>query len=155
MPKQNWKEWWLHNAFLVTVILKGVDGLLEIGLGLLLMFTDEFSDAVFVLIRSGLVDDPNGYFGSHLRALANQSHEAFLIGGIYLVVHGAVKVFISGTLWRDYAWAYPAALALLGLFIFYELIHVLHSGSIPYMCLALFDIVMFALVGYEYKYRQH
>lgn len=145
----------IHVLFLLAVILKGLDGLLEIVLGLLLMFTDEFSDVVYFLTRDALIDDPDNYFATHLRAFANMSHEAFFIGGLYLVGHGAVKAFISGTLWRNYAWAYPAAMALLGLFILYELIHVVQTYSIPFMILALFDATMLWLVWYEYKKWPH
>lgn len=141
--------------FLLTVVLKGLDGLLEIVLGSLLIFTDAFSDVVFALTRDALIDDPDNYFATHLRAFASQSHEAFVIGGLYLIAHGMLKLFISGTLWRNYAWAYPAAMVFLSLFIFYELIRVAQSGSIPFMCLAAFDIFMLWLVIYEYKKWPH
>lgn len=149
------KETWIHDAFLVTVFLKGIDGILEIVLGLLLIFTDEFSDIVFFLTRDAIIDDPNNYFAMHLRAFASQSHEVFIIGGLYLVVHGIVKVFIAGSLWRNYSWAYPAAIVLLALFIFYELIHIFRTGSVPFMGLAVFDIAMLWLVGYEYRHSPH
>lgn len=144
------KERGIHDAFLFTVVVKGVDGLLEIVLGLLLMFTDTFSDTVFFLTRDAIIDDPDNYFATHLRAFASQSHHVFVIGGLYLVAHGTLKAFISGALWRNYSWAYPAGIAVLGLFIFYEIIGVLARGSIPLMCLAAFDILMLWLVGYEY-----
>ena len=155
MTRSSLKERRIHGAFLITVVLKGLDGLLEIVLGLLLIFTDEFSDVVFFLTRNAIIDDPNNFFATHLRALASQSHEAFIIGGLYLIAHGAVKVFISGSLWRNYVWAYPTAMVIIGLFIFYELIHIFRTGSVPFMCLAVFDIAMFWLVGYEYKHSSH
>ena len=152
---RNLKERSIHRIFLVTVFLKGLDGLLEIALGLLLIFTDEFSDVVFFLTRDAIIDDPNSFFATHLRAFASQSHEAFVIGGLYLVAHGMLKTFISGSLWRNYVWAYPVALVFLGLFIFYEVIHVARTASIPFMILAAFDILMFWLVAYEYKKWPH
>lgn len=149
------KEKGLHDAFLVAVVLKGLDGLLEIVLGFLLIFTDTFSHTVFFLTRDALIDDPDNYFATHLRAFASQSHEAFVIGGLYLIAHGAVKTFISGSLWRNYSWAYPAAMVFFSLFIFYEVIHVARTGSIPFMCLAAFDILMLWLVGREYMREPH
>ena len=145
----------IHTLFLIAVLLKGLDGILEIGLGFLLMFTDTFSEVVFFLTRNELIEDPNNFFATHLRAFASQSHEAFFIGGLYLVAHGVLKAFISGTLWRNYAWAYPAAMMFLAVFIVYELIRILQTGSIPLMCLALFDVIMLGLVAYEYKRWPH
>ena len=151
MKKFSLKDRGFHDAFLITVVIKGVDGVLEIGLGFLLMFTDTFSNVVFFLTNDALIDDPDNYFATHLRSLASQSHHAFVIGGLYLVAHGILKAFISASLWKNYSWAYPAAMALLGLFIFYEIIQVLARGSIPLMCLAAFDIAMLWLVSREYR----
>lgn len=153
--KMSFKERGFYDAFLITVIIKGVDGLLEIVLGLLLMFTDTFSALVFFLTNDAIIDDPDNYFASHLRAFASQSHHAFVIGGLYLVAHGVLKTFISASLWRNYSWAYPAAIAILGLFICYELINIFAHGSIPLMCLAAFDIAMLWLVGREYRKHAH
>jgi uncharacterized membrane protein len=145
----------IHFLFLLAIVLKGLNGLLEIGLGLLLMFTDTFSNVVFFLTRDAIIDDPDNYFATHLRAFASQSHEAFFIGGLYLVAHGSVKVFIAGTLWRNYSWAYPAAMAILALFILYEAIYVIQTYSIPFFLLSLFDVVMLWLVSHEYKKWPH
>ena len=149
------KERWIYDAFLITVIIKGLDGLLEVIVGLLLIFTDTFSEVVFFLTRNEIIDDPNNYFATHLRAFASQSHQAFVVGGMYLVVHGILKAFISGSLWRNYAWAYPAAMTLLSLFISYEVIRIGQTGSIPLIGLAIFDVIMLGLVGHEYKKLPH
>lgn len=149
------REKWIYDAFIVTVVLKGIDGLLEIVLGFVLIFTDAFSDVVFFLTRYALIDDPDNYFATHLRAFAMQSHKAFVIGGLYLIAHGILKSFISGSLWRNYSWAYPVAMVILGIFIFYEVVHVALTGSIPFICLAIFDVVMFSLVAHEYKWMKH
>lgn len=155
MPPTTLKERGFHDLFLVMVVLKGLDGLLEIALGFLLIFTDTFSDVVFFLTKYALIEDPDNYFATHLRAFASQSHEVFVIGGLYLIAHGLLKCFISGALWRNYSWAYPVAMVVLGLFIFYEIIGVFARDSIPLMCLAVFDIVMLYLVGREYRRTSH
>jgi len=155
MARLSFRERRIHDVFLVVVLLKGLDGLIEMALGFLLIFTDEFSDVVFFLTRDAVIDDPNNFFATHLRAFASQSHEAFVIGGLYLVAHGFLKLFISGSLWRNYIWAYPAAMVFLGLFIFYEVIRIAQTGSVPFICLAIFDILMLWLVIHEYKKIPH
>jgi uncharacterized membrane protein len=154
MPAEKTTERGIHVAFLLAIVLKGLDGLLEIVLGLILIFTDEFSDVAFFL-SNNFIDDPNNFFATHLRAFASQSHEAFVIGGLYLIAHGLVKSFISGSLLRNYSWAYPAAIALLALFICYEIIRVAFTGSISLTLFAIFDIVTVWLIAYEYRKLPH
>ena len=158
MPRLSFKERGIHEAFLLTVVLKGLDGILEVVLGILLTFTtftDTVSNTVFFLTQNEIIEDPDDFFATHLRAFASQSHEAFLLGGLYLVAHGLVKAFLSGALWRNYAWAYPAAMAFLGLFILFQLISISVTGSIPLILLTLFDIAMFWLVFHEYRHWPH
>jgi uncharacterized membrane protein len=150
------RERGIHEAFLVAVFIKGIDGLLEIVLGILLIFTNTVSHVILALIRNELIEDPDDFFATHLRAFANQSHEVFLLGGLYLVAHGLVKAFLSGALWRNYLWAYPAALAFLGMFILFQLIRIIQTDSLPLIFLTIFDIVMFWLVAHEYmRHPQH
>jgi uncharacterized membrane protein len=155
MQLKQWEDIGIHDAFLIAVVLKGLDGLLEVVLGFILMFTDEVRDIVIFLTGYAIIGDPNNYIASHLHALANAPQEVYIIGGAYLIAHGILKSFIAGTLWRNYSWAYPAALIFLGAFILYEFIGIAERGSVPLMCLAVFDILMFALVGYEYKRSPH
>jgi uncharacterized membrane protein len=153
--KLNWKERSIHDAFLVTVFIKGIDGILEIVLGVLLIFTNTISTLILSLVHNELIEDPDDFFATHLRAIANQSHEAFVLGGLYLVAHGLVKTFLSGALWRNYLWAYPAAMAFLGMFILYQLIRIIQTGSLPLILLTAFDIFMLWLVAHEYMRYPH
>ena len=153
-PKfQNWKDRLFHDAFLVTVVVKGLDGILGIIFGFVLIYTDSVSDIIFFLTRNEIVEDPDNYFATHLRAFAAQSHEAFLIGGLYLIAHGLVKSFISISLWRSFVWAYPAAMAILSFFILGQLIRISQTGSLPLIIITLFDVVMLALVLREYLHH--
>ncbi|HTR18466.1 MAG TPA: DUF2127 domain-containing protein [Candidatus Paceibacterota bacterium] len=157
MPS-NFKEKRIHDAFLLTVVIKGLDGVLEVALGALLTFTPfttTLASAAFFLTRNEIVEDPDSFFATHLRALASQSHEAFVLGGLYLIAHGLVKTFLSVSLWRNYTWAYPAAMAFLGLFILFQIIRISVTGSIPLILLTFFDIGMFWLVWHEYKKWPH
>jgi len=151
MQPFNLKERSIRDAFYVTIFIKGFDGVIEIALGLVLMFTNSLSDLIFFLTRNEIIDDPNDFFTTHLRAFASQSHEAFVLGGLYLIAHGAVKTFLCASLWRGYPWAYPAAMAFLGLFILFQLIRISVTGSIPLILLTLFDVGVFWLVYHEYK----
>jgi len=151
MPPQDLKEKRIHEAFLFTVIVKGFDGILEAGLGAVLIFTNTVTSTIFFLTHDAIIEDPDNFFATHLRAFASQSHEAFVLGGLYLIAHGVVKAFLSITLWRNYIWAYPAAMAFLGLFILFQLIRISVTGSIPFILLTIFDIAMFWLVFHEYR----
>lgn len=149
------KDRWFHDAFLLAVVLKGLGGVIEIAAGCILVFTDEFSDIAFFLARNQLIQDPEDHLASHLRQFASLSHEAFVFAGAYLIAHGLLKLFISGALWRNYAWAYPVAIVFLLLFIFYEVVRIAQTDFLPLICLAVFDIIMLSLVAHEYKRQPH
>lgn len=155
-PKPTPADRGIHDVFLIAIFLKAVDGIFQTILGILLLFfSDTASGFVLWLVRDALVDDPDNFFLTHVRAIVMQPHHAYVFGGLYMIAHGAAKAFVAGALLRNYAWAYPVAIAFFGLFIFYEFMHIAATGSIPFMLLALFDIVTLWLVIYDYRHMRH
>ena len=141
----------IHTVFEVAIVLKGLNALLEIGLGVLLLFTNVVNDIVIALAQKEFIEDPNGFFARHLNALAPLSPRAQLFGALYLLSHGIVKVFLMAGLWRNKLWAYPATITVLILFILYQLIRFLGTHSPWLIYLSIFDVVVVWLVWHEYK----
>ena len=69
----------------------------------------------------------------------------------YLLSHGIVKLFLVAGLLRNKAWAYPASLAVLGLFIAYQLYRLTFAFSIALVLLTVFDFVVIWLIWHEYR----
>ena len=140
----------IHQAFEIGVALKGLNALLEIVLGSALFFFD-VTRIVQTLIKNELLDDPNDFLATHLQPYAHISPEAQVFAALYLLSHGVVKIVLVGGLLRSKLWAYPASLAVLTLFILYQVIRFFSTHSIWLVLLTIFDLVIIWLVWEEYQ----
>lgn len=147
-PAQEEKE--IREIFVVGITLKAVGAFFETVLGLLLMFTNVVTSIVFFLMRWSLVDDPDNYFISHLHSLATLSAHAQFLGGVYLLSHGIVKLFLMIAVLLNKVWAYPASIGVLALFMIYEIVRYVQTFSVPTGLLFLFDGIIVILLAHEY-----
>ena len=74
----------------------------------------------------------------------------------YLLSHGVVKLFLVGALLKNKPWAYPASLAVLELFIAYQVYRFTYTQSMGLVVLTVFDLFVMCLVWHEYRLiRRH
>jgi len=151
------KEKSIHEIFLVSLILKGLGSILEIGGGLLFLFTGKITDALSSLAQAELLENPNDFVGNQIQHwLPYWTGHAQTFGAIYLLSHGIVKTFLVAGLLRNKAWAYPATLTVLGLFIIYQLYRLTFGYSLFLIGLTVFDIFLIILTWHEYQLvRKH
>ena len=145
----------LDDTFDVSVILKGLDGLLEAvgGLILLLVSPSTMSHLARTLTQHELSQDPHDFIARHLRdATANLSHSRGF-AAIYLISHGVVKIVLVVALLRNKRWAYPATLVFLGAYILYQTYRIAYRPSVGLVLLTLFDLLIVWLVQREYRMR--
>lgn len=152
-PIAELKEKGLHEAFEITVVLKGIGALLETVLGLVLSYSSSAVDLVRALAENELLDDPNDFLTTHFGSLLNPTPETQHFGGLYLLSHGVVKLVLVGGLLRNKLWAYPASLAVFALFIVYQLVRYMRTHSIWLLLLTVLDLVVMWLIWHEYKMR--
>lgn len=147
-----------HRAFQVSIVLKGLDGLLELagGLALLLMSQPTIRAIVGWLTREELVEDPDDFFANHLVHMAQYlSLGTKHFAGIYLVAHGIVKMGLVGGLLRGLRWSYPAALVFLTVFIGYQIDRLVRLPSLVLFALTAIDVVVIGLIWHEWqRHRQ-
>lgn len=144
-------EYRIHQLFEVGVLLKGLNAVVETGLGLLLFFVD-VRGIVETFINNELIDDPNDYLATHLQSFTDKlSPGAELYSALYLLSHGIVKGFLVWGLLREKIWAYPASMAVLVLFIIYQVVKFLENHSIGLALLTAFDLVILWLIWHEYR----
>ena len=144
----------LHRVFAFGIWVKGIDGVLEIvgGFLLLLISSVTLNRWVSVLTQHELVEDPHDVIATMLRSAAAQlSVNTHLFASIYLIAHGLVKVGLVAGLLRGKRWAYPTAIGFLVLFILYQLYQMSYAYSLGLLMLTLFDVVIVALTWYEYQ----
>jgi uncharacterized membrane protein len=103
------------------------------------------------LVNNELLDDPNDFLSTHFKEVLNPSPEAQVFGGLYLLSHGVVKLFLIIGLWRNKLWAYPAAISVFALFILYQLVRFARTHSVWLLVLTVLDIIVIWLIWHEYR----
>lgn len=141
----------LHMAFVIGIILKGINASIEVVLGILLLSTHVVANTIRLLLDNALIEDPDNFFATHLYHYADLSSQAQFFGGLYLLSHGAIKVLLVGGLFANKLWAYPAAMAVLSLFMVYQIVRFIETQSIPMLVLTIFDAVLVWLIWHEYQ----
>lgn len=147
----------LHRLFEIGVILKGIDGALEIIGGSLLSAISHptLSRLVFAITRQEISQDPHDLVANALRStVAHLSIDAQAFSSIYLLVHGAIKIVLVVGLLRRKLWAYPTALAVLTLFVLYQGYHLSQTHSLVLLVLTGIDLVILYLIWREFRWLQ-
>jgi uncharacterized membrane protein len=143
----------LDRAFAIGIILTGLDGVLEVVGGLLLLAVspttiDQISRA---LTQHELSEDPHDFLATHLlHAAGSLTGSSLQFGAAYLLVHGVVKIVLVAALLRDKIWAYPWMIAFLVVFIVYQIYRMTFAFSIGLLGLTVFDGAVVWLTYREY-----
>lgn len=137
--------------------LKGLDGLAEIIGGVILLFVAPATLQSWArsLTAHELTEDPHDFIATHLLHSASQlSRSTTLFGALYLLSHGLAKVVLVVAVLRNQLWAFPWMIALLGVFIVYQLYRLSHRFSVGLTLLTVFDIFVMSLTVLEYRKRR-
>jgi uncharacterized membrane protein len=146
----------LHRLFQLAVVLKGIDGILELigGALLLLVSPAALHRLVIVLTQHELAEEPDDSLVATLRDAAERfSMETKHFASAYLIGHGVLKVFLAANLLRERRWAFPVAMAVLAVFVVYQSLRFARTHSLLLLALTVVDIVVMALIWREYRVR--
>lgn len=144
----------LDRVFEIGIVLKGLNGLLELigGILLLLVTPTQIHGIIRVLTQGELSEDPNDYIASRLLHTSDGlTGPALLFGAAYLLIHGIVKVVLVAALLRNKVWAYPWMIAVLLAFIGYQTYRIVLAPTVSLIALTVFDLVICALTWREYR----
>jgi uncharacterized membrane protein len=144
----------LHVAFEIGVILKGLNGLLELIGGTLLLVFPPSSLQRFVvsLTQDELSRDPNDFIATHLRAAADHlSVGGKTFAAIYLLSHGVIKAVLVYALIKDKLWAFPWAIGVFGAFGIYQIYRYSVHPSGWLIALTVLDVVVILLTSIEWR----
>jgi uncharacterized membrane protein len=147
----------LDRTFEIGIILKGLDGLLEVIGGVLLLIVSPaaINRIVVALTQHELSEDPHDFVATHLlRVSHGLTGSAVGFAAAYLLLHGIVKVVLVLALLRNKTWAYPWTIAFLLAFIGYQLYRIVLDPTLGLSALTVFDAVIVWLTWREYR-RQH
>jgi uncharacterized membrane protein len=148
----------LDKTFKIGLVLKGLDGILEVAGGILLLFLSPHAieHLARMLTAHELTQDPHDFIARHiLHTASHLTTSTTLFGAIYLLSHGATKIVLVTLVLREKLWAYPWLIALLLAFIAYQLYQItaVHF-SVGLTALTVFDAALVWLTWREYQARR-
>ena len=144
----------LDKTFFVSLVLKGLDGAVELIAGVTLLFVSpaQIEAVTRALARPELREDPHDPIANALVHYAGGlSVSTTLFGAVYLLTHGLVKVILVVAVLRDKLWAYPWLIGFLVAFIGYQGYELIHHFTWGLAALTAFDIFIVVLTVREYR----
>jgi uncharacterized membrane protein len=148
----------LDKTFKIGLVLKGLDGILEVAGGILLLVLSPSSIEHIVrsLTAEELSQDRHDLIANYLlHTTSHLSSGVTLFGAIYLLSHGIAKIVLVALVLRDKLWAYPWLMALLLAFIAFQIYRIawVHF-SVGLTALTIFDAVLVWLTWREYRSKR-
>jgi uncharacterized membrane protein len=158
MPQiETQREHTIRYVFRVSLLLKAAHSILELVSGAALYAVSNAALFQFarVLTRHELLEDPDDVIANFLL----RSAETFSINqksaaSIYLISHGAVKLFLVVMVLRERWWAYPLFMAALALLISYQSYQLTLGFSLWLAALTVLDVIVLWLTLYEYRFHR-
>ena len=144
----------MHGLFDVVVILKGLNGLAEIGSGTALLFLHAGTIIVWVnwLTQAELIEDPQDRLAMLLQHWAlGFGHDSQIFAGFYLLAHGIVKVLLAALLFMEKTWAFPLALALFSFLVTFSVYRLSLNWSSVLAGFVVFDLFTIWLIAKEWR----
>lgn len=144
----------VHGFFEVTVLCKGISGIVEICSSfLLILFKPATISRAIISFTHERIVRHSGAFAMNFAtnqanhfSLATQRFVAF-----YLLFYGVINIFLVISLLRGKLWAYPTAIVCFSLFTVYMFIRFLFNHSVVLSFFIIFDIFLFVLTWLEYQ----
>jgi uncharacterized membrane protein len=146
----------LDKIFEVGILLKGLDGLLEIAGGVLLLLIKPqyLNQLAATLTQHELSEDPHDFLSSYiLHSTQNLAAGSLVFGALYLLSHGIVKIVLVWEILHNRFWAYLGLIYLTIGFMVYQIFRFSYSHSIGLVLLTVFDAVVVWLTAVEYRKR--
>lgn len=144
-------------VFDVSLWFKGAFALAESigGIALFFVSKDHLLSLAAWIANGEFVEDPHDAIVNYLL----HSVQALSVGtqyfaGLYLLSHGAVKLWLIVGLLRKRLWYYPVAIAVFALFIAYQLYRFTDTHSAWLILLTFLDLIVIGLTWHEYRFLQ-
>lgn len=149
------EETYVHLAFEVSLVLKAVFAVAETlaGIGAYFVTQQLLFRLVERITREELLEDPRDFIANYLFQSAQHfSVSARNFTAVYLLSHGVIKLWLIIGLLRQRLGYYPAAMAIFGLFIVYQLYRYSLTHSLWLILMTVVDLAVIGLTWHEYRY---
>jgi uncharacterized membrane protein len=143
-----------HAGFAVGMVIKGIDGILEIAGSFVVLFIDaaHLNRIAAIFTQHELSEDSHDIFAQLvLKAAHDLSTSTHYFASAYLFAHGMMKIVLVLMLLKKKPWAYPMAEIFLLIFIIVQGYRYSISHSIWLIPLTGIDIAILLLIWLEYR----
>lgn len=143
-----------HKLFRIGIVLKGIDGVLEMIGGVLFVIISPatLNRIIYILTRHELSEDPQDVIANYLiRTAKHLSISGQVFGFVYLFSHGIIKLVLIFSLWKKRLWSYPVAMIFFAMFGIYQMYRYYLSPSLGWILLTVLDIFVVILTLLEYR----
>ena len=145
-----------NTIYDLGIIIKGIDGFLELAAGVLLWISPSLVHSILIGIHNELTENPAHHvrqyvaqYVGHLDTQLAAAGMVFLI--VFLISHGVIKLVLVYALLKKIVQAYPIALVVLGLFLVYQVYVFVREPTIGMAVFSILDAAIIGLVWREYK----
>ena len=144
----------LDKTYEIGIIIKGIDGTFELigGILVLALSPSAINGITRFLTENELQEDPHNTVATHIATWGHHlasGHNIF--AAAFLLTHGLVKVVLVACLLLNKLWAYPWALAVLGLFLVYQVYQLVTAPTFGMAFLSILDAIIIGLVYREWQ----
>ena len=138
--------------FRLGLIIKGIDAILEVIGGILLLSPLRVDRMIEFFLQHELYNSVRHPTTAHLQhAAAEALAKATLAGAIYLIVHGGAKAVLILAVFKDKKWGYLGLMGVLSVFTVIEVVKGILDHSALAGALAVFDVFIVYLIAKEYR----
>ncbi len=148
------KEIALHDLFLISIILKGFNGLFQVILGVIIFIIkkDILINLVQKLFQISFIQKQTNFLTILLVDFSEKlSSSTVFFFATYLIIRGIIKIIMFLGLYYKKIWIYPLSGILSLFFTIYQLFRFLRTNSIVLLFSATIDIGFIFLLNNEYK----
>ena len=140
----------LTLLFDIGLVIKGIDSVLEVIGGVLLLFPVRLSDYLEVLSQHSKHD----FVARNLERLAGSVSTATALSAIYLMIHGVAKAVLIVAALKQRAWGYIGLMVVLLFFASIEMVRFFFVRKMGLLVFSLFDVALVLLIANEYRTRK-
>jgi uncharacterized membrane protein len=144
----------LDKTYEIGILIKGIDGVLELigGLLVLVLNPHAINGIVSFLTQDALQENPHNFIATHIVKYGHHLSAGHnLFAAAFLLTHGLVKVVLVTCLLLNKHWAYPWAIGVLGLFLVYQVYLLITQPTFGMAFLTVLDIVIIGLIYREWQ----
>ncbi|GAA4177963.1 DUF2127 domain-containing protein [Gryllotalpicola koreensis] len=144
----------LDLIFLIGVVIKGIDGLIELIGGAILLFVSpaQILGMTHAVFSGELAEDPDDLLANAvLHGLAHLDAGASAFLAAYLLIHGLVKLAVVVALFLGSRRVYPWALVVLLGFLVFQVYQLVTAPTVGIVILTALDLLIIWLTWREWR----